>query len=72
MSKYCSVDPLLGNELKINNETAFATNQENIFLISKCTQPLLGNAFANKHVPAETFGIKQMNGIFYAVRAEML
>jgi hypothetical protein len=35
--------PLLGNRL----------------LISKYTQPLRSNAFANKHVPTETIGIQQ-------------
>jgi hypothetical protein len=29
------------------------------FLISKYTQPLLSNAFANKHIPTETIGVQQ-------------
>jgi hypothetical protein len=32
-----------------------------MFLISKYTQPSLGNAFANKHVPAEMIGVEQIN-----------
>jgi hypothetical protein len=44
----------------------------NRFLISKYTRPLLGNAFANKHVPTETIANTTMNSVFYAVRAKML
>jgi hypothetical protein len=40
---------LLSNDRETNNETTSAARQQ--VLNSKYTQPLLSNAFANKHVP---------------------
>jgi hypothetical protein len=63
------VEPLLGNNLETNNETTFAAC--NRFLISKYTQPLLGNAFETTTFPRKRVSTT-INGVFYAVRAEML
>jgi hypothetical protein len=40
----------------------------NRFLISKYTQPLLGNAFTNKHVPTETIGVQKWT--MFSARSE--
>jgi hypothetical protein len=52
------VDPLLSNDLekKTTKQHLLIGNR---FLISKYTQPLLGNTFANKHVPTETTVVQQ-------------
>jgi hypothetical protein len=36
------------------------------FLLSKSMQPLLRNAFANKHVPTGTIGVQQYTVLFEA------
>jgi hypothetical protein len=48
------VDSLLGNDGETSNETTSAVRQQ---ILNK--QPLLSNAFANKHVPTETIGVQQ-------------
>jgi hypothetical protein len=63
----------LTNDLEKSNKTTKQRSMlSNRFLISKYTQPLLGKAFASKHVPKETIGVQQRNGVFYAVHAGML
>jgi hypothetical protein len=56
MGFYKQVDPLLGNNCEI----------------SKYTTVVLSNGFSNKHVPTETNEQQQRNGVFCAVRTEML
>jgi hypothetical protein len=40
----------MGSDLETDNETRFAARQQ---IFSKYKRPLLGNAFANNHVPTE-------------------
>jgi hypothetical protein len=61
--------PLLGNYLETNNETTFAARQR--IRNKQVYSALLGNAFAKEHVPTEKLSTT-MNGVFYAVRAEIL
>jgi hypothetical protein len=49
------VDLLLGNDLETRNETTSAAGAT--FLVSKYRQPLLSNAFTNKHLPTESIGV---------------
>jgi hypothetical protein len=60
---------LLGNNLERNKPASTAKGKQ--LLTSKYTQPLLGNVFAYRHVPMKTIDTK-MNGVYYAVRVEML
>jgi hypothetical protein len=48
------MDPLLGNDLETTKKHPLLGNR---FLISKYTLPILGNAFANKHVTTKKIGV---------------
>jgi hypothetical protein len=55
--EYCSAGKLLRNDLETNSIQHSVLG--NRLLINKYMEPLLGNTFANKHVPAETIGVQQ-------------
>jgi hypothetical protein len=50
-------DPLLGNDGETRKQRPLLDNR---FLISKYTQPLLSNAFANKHFPLQRIHTQQL------------
>jgi hypothetical protein len=45
-----------GNDLETNNERTSTARQQ---ILNKYMQPLLSNAFANKHIPTETIWVQQ-------------
>jgi hypothetical protein len=59
---------LLGNDLEKTKHPQLGKR----LLISKHTQPLMRNYFSNKHVAIKVIEQQQRNGVFFAVRAEML
>jgi hypothetical protein len=60
------VEPLLDSDLETDNETTIVGNK---FLISKYARPLSGDAFEDRHVPMEMFGV--VSGPCQGVTSEM-